>query len=154
MEIRKPHQKDRASISSILARTMSAPYQQEMQEELTAVLEGKHLGLIVCEQGEVLGYITCHKTMKTYKVETLAVDPAFQKRGLGRALLGYLEKSLVAENSFPVVINVVTEDSVNDPVQEFYKRCGYQVSGMVSHECRFGDRQVHLSKIIDFPPKS
>jgi len=149
--IRRVTVKDQEEIMSVLGTTMSDKYIPEMRAELNEVVAGLVQGYVLLDDSSrLLGYITCKKTTDTYKIETLAVAPDQQGKGIGRLLVAYLEQILLESVSPPVVINVVTEDTSDDPVQEFYKKCGYKVSGVVENEFSMGDRQVHLCKIVDY----
>ena len=141
---------DREIVIKLLSNTMSPEYMAEMEEELDRVILKKQAGFAAeSDDNHVIGYITCLRTTKTYKLETLAVDNKFRGREIGRSLLSHLERHLLNEdNSDVVVLNVVTDDSSSDPVSEFYKKCGFEISGIVKSEYVPGDRQLHLTKIL------
>ena len=149
MNIRPICESDRANVLEILAKTMSMHYMHEMRLEFEQLLEGKGYAFVADQGYSVLGYITCHQTAETFKLETLAVSPHVQGQGLGRLLVEHLEQALQREVPLrPLVINVVTDDAADDPVQAFYKKLGFVQSGIVVNEYKPGDRQVHLCKII------
>jgi len=148
MEIRNPLSADREEILRILGDNMSSHFMPEMKEELERVLKNEQIGFLAQNDSSILGYITCLRTAETYKLETLAVDKSQQGKGYGRLLVDHICSYLLNNTAGPVVVNVVTDDASDDPVQEFYKKCGFSVSGIVENEFRLGDRQVHLAKIL------
>jgi ribosomal protein S18 acetylase RimI-like enzyme len=150
MKIERPKESDKIPILKILSETLSPQYMPEMRDELENVVSGEQVGFAIYDDSAVpIGYITCRKTTETFKIETLAVDRMYQRKGIGISLITRLENYLLETlKDDPIVINVITDDAVNDPVQEFYKRCGFNVSGTVENEYRLGDRQVHLCKIL------
>jgi len=146
-----PGHQDKEKIIGILSAELSPKYLSEMTEELEKVINGNEIGFMAFDvvNKKAVGYITCVKTTKTYKLETMAVDHNTQGKGIGKKLVSHLEEYLqqnVLENL--IVLNVVTDNSADDPVQNFYKRCGFSVSGIVRNEYALGDEQVHLSKIL------
>jgi ribosomal-protein-alanine N-acetyltransferase len=60
------------------------------------------------------------------EVHTIAVDPAYQGRGGGRALLAALLGVADAADA-PVFLEVRTD---NDPAVALYRSCGFEVAGM------------------------
>jgi ribosomal protein S18 acetylase RimI-like enzyme len=147
--IRVAREQDRKAIEDILAETMGLEYREEDLREVSRVISGEQLGFVAAPEDYVAGYITCLKTFQTYKLETLAVRIDFQGMGIGRKLVRHLEGYLVANFGKPTVLNVVTNDNSHDPVKDFYLRCGYRVAGVVENEYVLGDRQIHLSKLLD-----
>ncbi len=149
MPIRFARSGDRARIISILERAMSPEYMREMEDELDEVFAGRCIGFVSAVSSMPIGYITCQRTTETYKLETLAVDPEYQGRGIGRSLVQHLENYLL--DTVPhtvIVLNVVTDDASEEPVMGFYEKCGFSKSGVVENEFSMGDRQVHLCKIL------
>ena len=149
MNIRPICESDSGAVLELLAKTMSIHYMNELKSEFEHLLEGKGYAFVAEQDDSVLGYITCHQTAETFKLETLAIRPHVQRQGLGRLLVEHLEQVLQREVPIrPLVINVVTDDAVDDPVQAFYKQLGFIQSGIVVNEYKYGDGQIHLCKII------
>lgn len=148
MEIRKPEGEDKHSVLEILTQ-MSVEYMPEMEAEFDQVVSGNYIGFVaVNDLGEVTGYVSCIPVTKTYKLETMAVRGDMHRKGVGSLLVSYLV-SYLRQNGLFEVLNVVTESG--DYAEEFYKRCGFSVSGRVKDEYIPGIEQVHLTLRANSP---
>lgn len=65
-----------------------------------------------------------------FHVRRLAVDPSFQRRGVGRALMEWAEREALRQGRSAVVLGVRIALPGN---LAFYRRLGYQVTGEHSH---------------------
>jgi ribosomal protein S18 acetylase RimI-like enzyme len=65
-----------------------------------------------------------------FHVGRLAVHPAFQRRGVGRALMKWAEREALRQGRLAVVLGVRISLPGN---LAFYRRLGYQVTGEHSH---------------------
>jgi putative acetyltransferase len=73
---------------------------------------------IACEDGEVLGFLG----RTGAKIDSLFVDPAAHRRGVGRALIG----SVAAEEPGDLLVDV---NEQNEGAAAFYEREGFAVEG-------------------------
>jgi [ribosomal protein S18]-alanine N-acetyltransferase len=89
---------------------------------LQALAEGHHY-LAAREDGSLIGYAGLARMGSEAEVHTLAVDPAHQGRGIGRALLQALLKH--AEGA-TVFLEVRTD---NEPAIALYRSEGFAVIG-------------------------
>ena len=89
---------------------------------LEALAAGHHY-LAARENGSLLGYAGLVRTGDEAEIHTLAVDPAHQSRGIGRALLrAMLDHAAGA----PVFLEVRTD---NEPAIQLYRSEGFVVMG-------------------------
>ena len=80
-------------------------------------------GYVVVERdGEIIGYAGVMSVAETADVQTIAVLPAYEGRGYGRAMLDFLHAEAVARGAEQVLLEVRAD---NQRAQELYRRFGY-----------------------------
>ena len=89
---------------------------------LEALTAGHHY-LSAREDGSLIGYAGLVRTGREAEIHTLAVDPAYQRRGIGRALL----QALLAHAAGTTVFLEVRTD--NEPAIRLYRSEGFDVIG-------------------------
>jgi ribosomal protein S18 acetylase RimI-like enzyme len=80
------------------------------------------LFLVADDEGSVAGAVIGAWDGRRAWVYHLAVDPALQRRGIGRMLMDELERRLRAVGA--TRLNLLVEQG-NAPVADFYRRLGY-----------------------------
>lgn len=75
------------------------------------------------EPAQVIGYAGCMSLADTADVQTIAVAPAYEGRGYGRAMLDYLAKEARARGAEKIMLEVRSD---NPRAQDLYRRNGYQ----------------------------
>ena len=65
---------------------------------------------------------------ETIQLRQMAVLPEFQKSGSGRKIIAYAE-SIAKEKGYKILMM-----HARDTVMDFYKKCGYQISGPLFFE--------------------
>lgn len=104
----------------------------------------------VVESSEVAGY-ECHGptplTDGTFDLYWIVVDPAAQKRGLGRLLLRAAEEDVARRGGRLLLIETSSQPSYEATVR-FYKRNGYRLEARIHNFYRPGDDKLVLAKDI------
>lgn len=151
MEVRDFRRRDRRRLKGMIESLfinghIGEEYIPEMVDEVSRASRGKLDGMVACEDGWPVGYAIYEKTTGTYKLETIMVRPGYHNKGIGRMLIEKVEEKLKNVTDGDVVLNVVTDISVDGPVGGFYESCGFKISGVVTDEYRPGDTIAHYSK--------
>jgi ribosomal protein S18 acetylase RimI-like enzyme len=136
VEIRPYAQDDEATVIRLwercgLTRAWNDP-RKDIRRKLAVRPDLFLVGII---DGEVVGSVMAGYEGHRGWINYLAVDPAHQRRGLGRALMAEAERLLRREGAPKINLQV---RSANQGVIDFYQRLGYQVDDVVS----FGKRLV------------
>ena len=126
-------------------------------------------------EGRVLGWVGGISTYdgRVWEVHPLAVDPAHQRRGVGRALLADLEALAAARGGLTLLVG--TDDEVArtslggaDPYPDllgalagirdlgahpyrFYQRCGFSLAGVIPDANGRGKPDILMAKRIPSP---
>ncbi len=102
------------------------------------------------EHGAVAGY-ECHGptplTDGTYDLYWIAVDPAFQGKGVGRALLAFAEDDVRATAGRLLLIETSSQESYGDTIR-FYERSGYPLVARIPAFYRPGDDKLIFAKLL------
>ena len=89
------------------------------EEEIARLLDGPLVFLCPLEHGFALGRVVADEA----ELLTLAVDPAHQRRGIGRACLAAFEAKAVSRGATTAYLEV---DSANTAALTLYHRSGYK----------------------------
>lgn len=98
----------------------------------------------------VLGYVCVGPaplTDGTYDLYWIAVDPATQGRGVGRALLGRAEDEVERRGGRLLLIETLSQDVYQSTVR-FYERCGYALLARIADYYRPGDDKLLFGKYL------
>ena len=121
-----------------LSGTMDLP---PLQEDLAAVERDirAHTVLIARDTGRTVGSARGEVSGSSCEIRAVCVDPPYQGRGIGAALLRALEHAHPDVAQFELTTNTLVPGNV-----EFYQRHGYRIVGRTSYT----DRIVlaHLTK--------
>jgi ribosomal protein S18 acetylase RimI-like enzyme len=100
------------------------------------------------DQGRVAGY-ECHGptplTEGTYDLYWIAVDPAYQGAGFGRALLAFAENDVRATAGRLLLIETSSQESYGDTIR-FYEKRGYPLVARIKGFYRPGDDKLIFAK--------
>lgn len=77
--------------------------------------------------GEVVGYAGIMLSLDEAHVTTIAVDPEWQRHGIGRRLLINLARAAVARNARHLTLEVRVS---NSPAQRLYQEFGFETEGL------------------------
>lgn len=94
----------------------------QFRSELAGVPETRWYVVAESDDGELAGYAGLMAGVDTVDIQTLAVLPAYRRRGLGRSLLG----ELIAEARRRRVADVLLEVRAdNEPAIQLYRAQGF-----------------------------
>lgn len=148
------------------------PTLEEAQEEIRGILEDEDgfIRVAVDEDDTVLGWIggMAHYEGNVYELHPLAVNPAAQGRGVGRALVADFEAQALARGADTIMVLSDDVDSMTNlsgidlyprPFEhlstirnlkghpyEFYQKQGYALSGIIPDANGFGKPDLLLTK--------
>ena len=141
---------DRSPILEILQRTrMFTPEEIEVARELIDAWlyhpEQKDYILYTSEgEGKVTGYV-CYgptpATEGTFDLYWIAVDPLYQRSGIGRQLLLFTEKRIIESNGRLIIIETSSQEKYA-PTRTFYERNGSTLEARIHDFYRVGDDRL------------
>jgi ribosomal protein S18 acetylase RimI-like enzyme len=97
---------------------------------------------LICDEAQVLGYISLWPTANQMFIDTLAVLPKHHRRGLGSQLLAFADRE--TSRLGLDTVNLFTKATMADNLV-FYKRRGYRETGRCDDD---GFCRVFFSKNI------
>ncbi|MDZ7332581.1 MAG: GNAT family N-acetyltransferase [candidate division KSB1 bacterium] len=155
IEIRKMIAEDRTAVSRILEQTdMFTAAELDVALELIDIYltnnEQKDYIIYVAtnERKEVVGYV-CYgptpATDGTFDLYWIAVSPAMQQQGVGKALLNFTEQQVMLHNGRMIIIETSSQPKYK-PTQDFYLRNRYQIEARIKDFYRVGDDRLIFVK--------
>jgi len=141
---------DRSPILEILHRTrMFTPLEIEVARELIDAWlyhpEQKDYILYTAEgEGKVTGYVCYGPTPATegsFDLYWIAVDPLYQRSGIGKELLLFTEKRIQECNGRLIIIETSSQEKYA-PTRSFYERNGYTLEARIKDFYRVGDDRL------------
>ena len=103
-----------------------------------------------CKAGDVCGYACWGETpltKGTYDLYWIATHPGTQGRGVGRALMLYVEKQVLKEHGRLLILETSSKESYGRTV-EFYRRLGYEEASRIRDFYDVGDDKLIFIKRI------
>ncbi len=115
--------------------------------------EQKDYRIVVADTGTdgVVGYACwgpTPMTRGTYDLYWIAADPAWQGRGVGRALIAHVEERVRAEQGRMLVVETSSRESYA-PTVRFYRRRGYREAARIRDFYDLGDDKLVFVKRLD-----
>lgn len=83
----------------------------------------EHLTVIATDGGELAGFVLAQFGSRTVHIALLGAAPTYQRRGLGRQLVGWVEESASVAGLFLMQLEVRTS---NQQARRFYATLGYR----------------------------
>jgi ribosomal protein S18 acetylase RimI-like enzyme len=158
MQVRSLVEKDRARLLSMLIRTQAFT-SEEMSvamELIDIVLKDRiqkdyQIQCMVDDQDQPIGYI-CYgptpMTQGTFDLYWIAVDPDFQKQGIGSKLLNFLEK-LMRELKGRMILADTSTIPQYERTRRFYVNNGFQEVARVPDYYHPGNDRITFCKKLD-----
>lgn len=174
---------DRQQIALVLIKAFNGQWLPDLDSALEAIQESlrpDHVSRVaIDDDGRVLGWIAAipqygkPANVTAWELHPLAIDPAHQGRGIGRALVADLEQQVAARGA--VTLYVLTDDLDNstslggvdlypDPLEqlatirnlkghpyEFYLKCGFVLAGVIPDADGIGKPDILLAKRVNEP---
>lgn len=124
-----------------------------IDEGLAGSGRGDYFLNVLEEEERVIGY-ECHGptplTDGTYDLYWIAVDPARQGGGHGRALLVHAEEDVRRRRGRLLLIETSSQESYN-ATKRFYERSGYPLVARIPDFYRRGDDKLIYAKYLEGP---
>jgi D-alanine-D-alanine ligase len=148
---------DRAAIAAVVRRTGFFNAEEiavalELVEDRLANGEHSHYRFLVAEEGDVAVGYACWGpipgTVGSADLYWIAVDPAWQGRGVGRSLLAEAEAWMRSQGRRRVYIETATRAQYA-PTRAFYLACGYQLAAELPDYYASGDGKAIFLKVLD-----
>ena len=105
------------------------------------------LGAIDLENKELLGLCSAWVVIDELHITSIAVDPKYQRKGLGKSLMSDLIKR--SSNSLRVKIMRLEVKDTNEPAKAFYKSMGFKITGKRSFFYEDGSDALLLIKKLE-----
>jgi ribosomal-protein-alanine N-acetyltransferase len=125
MQVRSWEQKDITKLSEMERRCFSDPLTEQMLED-TLKLPVYH-GLLVEEQGEILGYASMIVVCEDAEVGNIAVDLPFRGRGLSKVLMDAMHERAKSLGATQCFLEVRVSNAV---AISLYEKYGYEKYGV------------------------
>ncbi len=131
------------------------PFLEEMLSGYEAAARDEGHVAVVVDEGPmgvagVAYYRPKEAADRVWDLTMIAVRPALQGHGLGRALLLHVEQDLRDRGERLLLVDT-SGTTRYDRTREFYQRCGYSQEARVRDYWEDGDDLVIFSKRIDTP---
>jgi D-alanine-D-alanine ligase-like ATP-grasp enzyme/ribosomal protein S18 acetylase RimI-like enzyme len=152
--IRRSGVEDREAVLALVRKTgFFRPDEVEVAREVLddALRDGPgghYQSFVIEADGTVAGWVCCGPTpctVGTWDIYWIAVDPAFQKRSLGRALLNQAEACIRERGGKLAVLETSGRDDYL-PTRGFYLKCGYAEAAVIRDYYGPGDAMVIFTR--------
>jgi ribosomal protein S18 acetylase RimI-like enzyme len=131
MEIRVFTEKDAPEVIALWTRVFgyAAPHNDPATAIRKKLAVQRDLFFVATEEGRLVGTVMGGYDGHRGWMYSLAVDPQFRRRGIGRMLVHHLERALADRGCLKVNLQVLAE---NAGITGFYERLGYKVEPRIS----------------------
>ncbi|MGA2113015.1 MAG: GNAT family N-acetyltransferase [Anaerolineales bacterium] len=125
LTLRPLRPQDLPPVSQLDNRAFEIPWQMDA-EALAVTLQNAPLARVAQAGPRIIGYDLCTETFQGWHLARLAVDPDYQHRGVGQALVIELLESKQREEVRTLTVNTQAENSVS---LRLYRSLGFAPSG-------------------------
>jgi ribosomal-protein-alanine N-acetyltransferase len=128
MRIRVMTEADLDAVLAIAAALPSAPHwpRDAYEAALEAETWPQRIALVAESAGSVIGFAVAVLVAGEGEVESIAVSPGWQRRGIGAELLQALQRALAAEGAVAIVLEVRAS---NRAAANLYAQAGFREVG-------------------------
>ncbi len=131
-------------IEKIEKASFDRPYPRWYLELLVELANGKLVVAELC--GRIVGYAAAvTRLYKTCHLVTIAVDPAWRRKGIGASLLASIEELCAQEGAETVALEV---EATNTPALEMYKKFGYSQARILPNYYGEGRHALLMVKTV------
>ena len=145
--IRRPSRADMAAIGSIVETTGMFP--ADMLEDMMAPYFGGNedeLWFVIGETARAVAYAVPERlTNRTWNQLLIAVDPAQQGQGLGKALMRNLEATVAARGGRLILVETSGVPDF-EPTRTFYRAIGYTETARIPDFYDDGDDKIVFTR--------
>lgn len=99
--------------------------------------------LVARTQSQLTGFAVMHFGDDSAHLNLLAVEPHVQRRGIGQALMRWLEESAIVAGTFTINLEVRAQ---NARARQFYRRLGYMEQRRAHRYYSGIEDAIHLSR--------
>jgi ribosomal protein S18 acetylase RimI-like enzyme len=130
------------------------PVGLELVDDRLARGDASHYRFVVAAQGDrTVGYccyglIAC--TVHSYDIYWIAVDPAFQRSGVGRRLMAAAEENIRSAGGRRIYVETSSK-ALYESTRKFYAKCGYKEDAVLCDFYAPGDNKVVMVKSLEPP---
>ena len=124
----------------------------EVLEDCLLKPEEGYLFEEITEDGKMAGFLIWGRTPMTrkgYDIYWIAVDPAFQGKGFGKALMARVEEAACSGTGGCIIRLETSGRPEYDRQRRFYDSCGYLEAGRIKDFYRDGDDLVTYVKAVN-----
>jgi len=128
----------------VVQRLEGAVFPEEsfgMAEFLSLFLRGRDTFLVARTDGQVIGYIAAYGEGETGYIASVAVDPAYQRQGLGRALMETVMARLVEAGARVIGLHVREN---NAAAIHLYETLGFKTRARIPNYYEDGAPGVYM----------
>lgn len=87
-------------------------------------------------------------TEGTWNLYLIAVHPDYQRQGIGRAMIGYIEQMLTAQGERLLLVETSgLEDFAG--TRAFYHKCGYEKEALIREFYQAGEDKIVFRKLLN-----
>ncbi|WP_321495957.1 GNAT family N-acetyltransferase [uncultured Desulfobacter sp.] len=122
-----------------------------VEERLKSGHESGYHFVMAQKQGNLAGYgcfgpIPC--TLTSYDIYWIAVAPKFQGKGLGKCILGEMERLIREMGGIQVYVETSTQPGYAS-TRRFYERCGYRCEAVLDDFYEPGDgKAIYVNRLV------
>jgi ribosomal-protein-alanine N-acetyltransferase len=114
-------------VAAIEAASFSNPWTREALAYELEYSDVTRIYVLKDAEGQILAFCACWLVMDEIHINTLAVDPAMRRRGIGAALLGHVLADLSAAGARQATLEVRRS---NTAAIQLYERLGFVVAAV------------------------
>jgi ribosomal protein S18 acetylase RimI-like enzyme len=121
---------------------------EQIRERLTGYVDGSDELWFGAFDNDLMGVVYCipePMTDGTWNILMLIVHPDSHGQGHGRALMGHIEETLMAQGARLVIVETSSADGL-ERARAFYPKCGYVEEARIRNFYTAGDDKIIFSK--------
>ena len=141
MIIRKMIQADVSRVAEIEKECFSLPWSEGSFEDS---LSREDTIFLVCEDGEVVGYVGMYLSFEEGEITNVAVTPSYRGKGCGNLLIQAMKEEAKARRAECILLEVRVS---NAPAISLYKKHGFEEIGIRKNFYQYPDEDAIIMKV-------